>query len=232
MRALLRLVRLPLIPTAVADPWAGWFLAGGAIEARPLVLLAVFSVCAYAFGMVFNDLCDLPGDRTEHPARPLPSGTVSRRWAGALALALLGGAALAAWHLPPATRHVACALLASIAGYDAFLKVWPPAGAAGMGLCRALNFLTGALAADVGTISMSTASGAAVLGLYVCAITTISSRERLAPHLAPWVRRGLLMLIPLDAALCLAGTWDIAATALILSLLGVRLVLGRVLPVN
>ncbi|MBI4230187.1 MAG: UbiA family prenyltransferase, partial [Planctomycetes bacterium] len=207
LRAYFRLIRLPLVPTAIADTWAGWFLGGGTMEARPLAGLAGFSACAYAFGMVFNDLCDLPNDRIEHPERPLPNGAVSRRAAGAMALTLLGVSMLAAWRLPSGARTVACALLGAIAGYDALLKRWAPAGTVGMGLCRTLNLLTGALAAATPFGPRPAACAAAIgLGLYITIVTSVSVREAVNPALGIWVRRGILLLIPLDAALCFAGT--------------------------
>ena len=65
----------------------GYIIATGTIVPLALVLVPiVFAITAG--GNVFNDLCDLEIDRINRPDRPLPSGKVSPRAAGALATAL------------------------------------------------------------------------------------------------------------------------------------------------
>jgi geranylgeranylglycerol-phosphate geranylgeranyltransferase len=65
----------------------GYIVATGTIVPLALVLVPiVFAITAG--GNVFNDLCDLEIDRINRPDRPLPSGRVSPRAAGALATAL------------------------------------------------------------------------------------------------------------------------------------------------
>src|SRR5262249_58217553 len=75
LRPYARLVRLPNLPSALADIC----LAALAVRALPghwaafgLVLLS--SACLYSAGMALNDVFDLEQDRRERPDRPLPSG--------------------------------------------------------------------------------------------------------------------------------------------------------------
>jgi 4-hydroxybenzoate polyprenyltransferase len=96
----LRLVRLPNLATAVADPLAGFVIVAGLADlgwlppAGWLALLA--SACLYAAGMVQNDVVDLEIDRAERPDRPLPAGRIPLARAALMANGLLAVGALAA----------------------------------------------------------------------------------------------------------------------------------------
>ena len=101
MLAWLRLVRVPNLATAAADPLAGYLVVSGLREIGwppAACWVAVAAVVAlYAAGMVLNDVCDLELDRVERPERPLPSGAVSVSTAATVGAALLAaGVALAA----------------------------------------------------------------------------------------------------------------------------------------
>ena len=76
-----KLIRVPNLATAIADPLAGFLIAGGFYQYENLPLggwLAIASsLCLYAGGMVQNDVVDLQIDQTERPHRPLPSKQVS-----------------------------------------------------------------------------------------------------------------------------------------------------------
>ncbi len=107
--------------------------------------------------MVWNDFFDLEQDRRERPFRPIPSGRISRRTAGALGAALLVGgwcvALLAGWRgdgFQATPAAIAGLLVLAILLYDGWLKrTW--AGPLGMGACRLLNVLLGlTLAVDLG----------------------------------------------------------------------------------
>src|SRR6516165_8850631 len=95
LRPFAQLVRLPNLPTAVADI-ALAALAAGALPGRwPAFVLLVFaSCCLYCAGMVWNDYFDLEQDRRERPERPLPSGRVSLRAAVQLGAGLLAAGVL------------------------------------------------------------------------------------------------------------------------------------------
>ena len=66
MRPYLELCRIYLVPTALADSFAGFALAAVVLQEDedplPALLVAVMSVCLYSAGMVSNDLFDLEKD--------------------------------------------------------------------------------------------------------------------------------------------------------------------------
>lgn len=189
MRPLLALVRAFLFPTAIADSWAGYFLAraAGAASAGTFALgdvaalaaVAGASVLAYAFGMATNDLFDLRKDRSAAPSRPLPSGELSPRAAAAWS----AGMAAAALGLAAAVSAFASALilLGTALAYNGGGKRVPILGNLLMGSCRSLNLLLGALAATGGdgsvASSFAVSSSAVVLGLYTAGVTAISVLE-------------------------------------------------------
>ena len=97
LRPYARLVRLPNLPTPLADI----ALAGLAVDALPrrwpaFVLLLLASACLYMAGMVWNDFFDVEQDARERPERPIPSRQISRRSAGVLGAALLSAGVLLA----------------------------------------------------------------------------------------------------------------------------------------
>src|SRR5581483_11719795 len=94
----LQLVRLPNVFTAAADSLAGWLLVRGTFdEPRRWLPLVAASMATYAGGIALNDVFDYEADLRERPSRPLPSGRVSRRFAGWLGGGLLAlGPVLAA----------------------------------------------------------------------------------------------------------------------------------------
>jgi 4-hydroxybenzoate polyprenyltransferase len=209
LRPYAQLVRLPALPTALADVCLG-ALAAGALPARwaPFGLLLVASGCLYCAGMVFNDFFDLEQDRRERPSRPLPAGTVSTRAAVRLGALLLAAgvlfALLAGWAAGSALPGLLSALLAgAVLLYDARLKR-TRAGPLGMGACRFLNVLlgvsvTGTLARPVGPHL------ALVVGLYVVGLTWFarteartSSQSELAGAAAVLLA-SLLLAVPLPA---------------------------------
>jgi 4-hydroxybenzoate polyprenyltransferase len=80
---LLRVLRVPLAPTAACDSAACLLLALGAggITAWPgpvdWALLAATSLCVYGFGMGLNDWADRARDARLAPERPLPAGRLA-----------------------------------------------------------------------------------------------------------------------------------------------------------
>jgi 4-hydroxybenzoate polyprenyltransferase len=185
-----RLVRLPNLPTAVADV----ALAALAVDALPgswlpFLLLAAASSCLYCAGMVFNDWFDADEDRRDRPDRPIPSGQVSAAQALRLGAGLLGGglllAVLAGLVLSRAggagsflTPVLVAGILAGmILLYDGWLK-HTPLGPLVMGSCRFLNVLlgvsvTGGLAWPLGPHL------ALVVGLYIVGVTWFARHETL-----------------------------------------------------
>src|SRR5258707_92504 len=97
-RVYAQLVRLPNLPTALADiclaalalavqPASGDLVDGFRFDRLVLLLLA--SACLYSSGMAWNDYFDQEQDRRERPFRPLPSAHGTRRASAYFAVALL-----------------------------------------------------------------------------------------------------------------------------------------------
>lgn len=223
LRPWLELVRLPAVFTAPADVLAGLALAalaGVAINPLTALLLIAASAAIYCAGMAANDLFDAPVDARERPARPIPSGRVSRggAWTLVLALQLLGLAL--AWSVGPAALVAVGFTVLATYLYNAGFKDGP-AGPAVMGLCRYGNALIGLspIGFDPPSLMLAIPLGTA---FYVTAMTFVSRREvdgadRRALAL-PFA--GMLVGAALPAVWPLAGllpvTW--AAAAIILPL--------------
>lgn len=200
----LRLIRFPLIFTAVADSAAGYLVGlrrgTDSVEFGVVVLLAVVSACLYGVGMGCNDIADRHRDRLLHPGRVLPTGTITlgRAWAGVTVLLLLSGAALTTLSLLAAGAPKAigigrvslwCAMVGMIFLYDFGGKIFALGGPVLMGLIRACNFLLGLVYAPT-TLEMDRgiALFAGVSFIYVTSLTVISMLEDGPP------RRGLFAI--------------------------------------
>src|SRR2546423_6738340 len=144
LRVYTQLVRLPNLPSALADIC----LAAFALAAQPPVgrladgfpfgaflLLLLSSACLYSSGMVWNDYFDQEQDRRERPFRPLPSGRVKPGEAVCLGAGLMAAGVGCALIAGRVSLWLALVLVAAILAYDGWLKrTW--AGPIGMGLCR------------------------------------------------------------------------------------------------
>ncbi|WP_406696581.1 UbiA family prenyltransferase [Singulisphaera sp. Ch08] len=173
----LQLIRLPNVFTAAADSLAGWLLVRGSLESpeRWLPLVGA-SMAIYAAGIALNDVFDYEIDLKERPARPLPSGRVSRRfaaWGGGFLLLL--GPALAALSGSASSLIIALSLAACVLAYNLGLKR-TILGPEVMGSCRALNLILGmSQAANFGGPGGWLV--ACSLGLFVVGVTWISRSE-------------------------------------------------------
>jgi 4-hydroxybenzoate polyprenyltransferase len=223
MRAFARLLRLPNVFTAVADPLAGWFLVGGGSPAWQIALLAGASTCLYTAGIIYNDCFDYRLDCRERPERPLPRGEISRRAAATLGtvlmLAGLGLALLAG----KVAFGIALFIAAMVFFYNAWAKRIPLLGPLALGTCRFANFLLG-----MRCCPPRLWLAPAALGIYVTVLTFIAQREVERPAVRATVKRLLLGIIVLDAIL----TGDPVGGALVLSLLIPAFVLGKLLPMT
>jgi 4-hydroxybenzoate polyprenyltransferase len=174
LRTYAQLVRLPNLPTALADICLG-ALATGALPRRwaQFLLLLLASACLYCAGMVWNDFFDLEQDKRERPFRPLPSGRVTRRQAAWFGAALLAAGVF--WAALAGAVWLALALAAAILLYDGWLKS-TPAGPVAMGTCRFLNVL---LAVSVsGSLLWPLGPHLAlVVGLYIVGVTWFARTE-------------------------------------------------------
>jgi 4-hydroxybenzoate polyprenyltransferase len=184
LRALAQLVRLPNLPTALADVGLG----AVALAAQPpvgdledgfpyarLVLLLLASASLYCSGMVWNDYFDVEQDERERPFRPIPSGRVSAGAAARIGSGLMLAGLVFAFLAGVLSLILALLLVATIFLYDWWLK-HGPLGPVAMGMCRFLNVLLGLSLAGL----IPTPWGlhlAAVLGLYVAGLTWLGRTE-------------------------------------------------------
>jgi hypothetical protein len=186
LRQYLLLVRLPNAFTAPSNVLAGYFATTMPAEASGahLASLMVSSGLLYIAGIAFNDYFDIEIDRTERPARPLPSGSVPKRHAMAVALmAMIAANAITLFAAGPASLAVSLALSAVIIAYNYRLK-HTTAGPFAMGGARFLNVILGASPAISAALLAGTGAqfelaifAAASLFLYVVAITLLSKKE-------------------------------------------------------
>ncbi len=175
-RAYAQLVRLPNLPTALADICLG-ALAANALPQHGLAfaVVSLASACLYSAGMVWNDYFDREQDRKERPFRPLPSGRVSPRQAAQLGVGLLIAGVLLALPAGRTSFVVAVCLAVAIVAYDGWLKrTW--AGPLAMGACRFLNLLLGVSAC--GSLLWPLGGHLAlIVGLYIVGVTWFARTE-------------------------------------------------------
>jgi 4-hydroxybenzoate polyprenyltransferase len=191
-RVALRLGRVSNLPTVWTNVVAGVVLSGGSIDAVPLTLLFVALSLFYVAGMYLNDAFDRNIDSRERPERPIPSGRVSTTSVFAIgALLLLAGEGVLAimsygleggqgW--PPLVAGVA--LAAAIIYYDMSHKANPVSPVI-MGLCRALVYVTAALAVTSG-FSSPLFWGSGLMLAYLIGLTYAAKQENLAEVKNVW----------------------------------------------
>jgi 4-hydroxybenzoate polyprenyltransferase len=176
LRSYAQLVRLPNLPTALADICLG-ALAADALPRQGLAFAALLpaSACLYSAGMVWNDYFDREQDRRERPFRPLPSGRITPRQAMQLGAGLLILGVLLALPAGKTSVLIAVVLAAAILAYDGWLKsTW--VGPLAMGTCRFLNVLLGVSACG----SLVWPLGvhlALIVGLYIVGVTWFARTE-------------------------------------------------------
>ena len=179
----LKLIRVPNLATAIADPLAGFLIVGGFYEYETLPfggwLAIASSLCLYAGGMVQNDVMDLQIDQAERPHRPLPSKQVSFELAQFVSIGLLLLGVVLACVASVSMRDGAPAVIgvmltAAICGYNCYAKgTW--LGPLFMGGCRALNWSLGMVIA--GSASFPLWMIPCGMGVYVMGITLFARDE-------------------------------------------------------
>ena len=202
----LNLIRVPNLATAIADPLAGFLIAGGFYQYENLPLggwLAIASsLCLYAGGMVQNDVVDLQIDQTERPHRPLPSKRISFELAQVVSIGLLLFgfvlACVASLSMRDGTPAViGVMLIAAICGYNCYSKgTW--LGPLFMGGCRALNWSLGMVIA--GSASFPLWMIPCGMGVYVMGITLFARDEAGAGRRPQLLAGALVMSIGLLVA--------------------------------
>ena len=202
----LKLIRVPNLATAIADPLAGFLIAGGFYQYENLPLggwLAIASsLCLYAGGMVQNDVVDLQIDQTERPHRPLPSKQVSFELAQFVSIGLLLFGVVLACVASVSMRDgtpavIGVMLTAAICGYNCYAKgTW--LGPLFMGGCRALNWSLGMVIA--GSASFPLWMIPCGMGVYVMGITLFARDEAGAGRRPQLLAGALVMSIGLLVA--------------------------------
>ena len=186
VRALLELLRLPNVFTALADVAMGFLCTHATAQpAAQFALLAVASACLYLSGMVLNDYFDRDVDFEERPARPIPSGRISLAFARGLGWGLLVAGVTAGWMagMISATARsglIVTLLAVAVVSYDAVLKR-TPLGPWAMGGCRLLNVLLGMSAAAEPIAAMHWVIALGV-GVYIVGVTWFARTEATESH--------------------------------------------------
>lgn len=176
--ALLQLVRIPTVFTAMADIFLGFLLTRPSLApVDTFAFLLAASVCIYWTGMILNDYFDRDVDGQERPGRPIPSGRIPAGSALKLGVMLnVAGLGLAAC-AGQLSLQIALLLTLCVWLYDGALKKTPLAPLL-MGSCRLFNVLLGASASPTGAMwwcpQMHVAIG---LGIYVCGLTWFARQE-------------------------------------------------------
>lgn len=174
--ALMQLVRIPTVFSAMADIVLGFLLTHATLEpVKSFALLLVASVCHYWTGMILNDYFDRDIDAKERPGRPIPSGRISAPAALRLALALNVAGLIAAACVGMKPLIVAAALTAAVWLYDGALKKTFLAPLL-MGSCRFLNVMLGAsdIPGEFWCPHMYVPVG---LGIYIVGVTWFARQE-------------------------------------------------------
>jgi 4-hydroxybenzoate polyprenyltransferase len=177
----LLLIRLPNVFTTPSNILAGYFAAVTVAEAdiAHLSALMVSSGLLYVGGIVLNDYFDVEIDKRERPSRPLPSGSISKKHALAIAMVALLIANTIALVVGPISLAVSLVLTFAIIAYDYRLKhgIFGPFAMAG---ARFLNVILGASTVLLYINNHSYAivgAAAASLFLYIGVITILSKKE-------------------------------------------------------
>jgi 4-hydroxybenzoate polyprenyltransferase len=214
--AYVELARLSNAPTVASNAVAGAGLAAIAQSSgEPLrnwtgiALTAAACSAFYVAGMALNDLIDRRIDADERPFRPIPSGRVSPSGAAAFAsVGVIGGLWLLSGRGSPALT-AGVILVALIVAYD-LLHHRTRLAVFLMGGCRAMVYVTGALAAGLPSTWFPILLPATVLLAYVAGFSLIARHEAEAADsvgpgrsdFAALVR--LLPFLPLASVLVLA----------------------------
>jgi len=226
MRALGRLLRLSLAPTAAADIAAGVVAGAGRWPrgSEPFLLILA-SLSVYHGGMVLNDWRDRRGDRLDRPDRPIPSGRITPAAALILGSSLLAaGPLIALGASRPCAAAIGGIALAALL-YDLLLRgAWLGPGL--LACCRGGNLAAGLVLGTGGILAGPTLIPPISYAAYVFTVSRLARledadlehRRRANPALLLVIAAFVLVLAPcagflhplesrerLWAALALAG---------------------------
>jgi 4-hydroxybenzoate polyprenyltransferase len=214
-RPLLQLLRPPNLFTVPGDPLCALLIATHGQWSWRIAPCIIISLASYCAGLVINDLADFSEDLRDRPARPLPSGAVSRKAAIALAILFIAIALAAAASVSRILLILTLLLQAEILWYNLLAKKSPFLAPIAMGLCRGLSVLVGAVA--IGPPPTLAIAAAAVIAIYIAAVTALARREVANPKIPPLIGALIRALLFIQAAFCAAagGSGWIAAILLL-----------------
>ncbi len=199
-RALLELLRVPNLFTAVADVAMGVLFVTPLVGMNDTIALAALmgaSCLLYASGVVLNDVFDVHLDARQRPERPIPSGRMPFGLARMLGWLLLLGGMTLGWTAAAVVGQwgpglVALLLAGCIVLYNASLKA-TPFGPVVMGACRSLNVLMGmSILATPWQLHHGLVAGA--IGTYIAGITWFARTEAERSRRLPLILATLVML--------------------------------------
>jgi 4-hydroxybenzoate polyprenyltransferase len=231
LRTYLQLGRISNLPTVWSNTLAGAVLAAEACGARGIALSALAFSLFYTGGMFLNDAFDRGHDAREQPFRPIPSGKVTAAQVFTLGFGQLAlGAVLVA--VVALRRHTLLPAMIGCAGLGLAIVVYDlwhkqnPLSPVLMGLCRALVYVTAALALH-GSVPTPVLVGAFALFAYLNLLTAVAKRASVP---GKTVARFIAGISLVDAA-CIAAAGHpvlalVAALGFPLTLAGQRYVRG------
>jgi 4-hydroxybenzoate polyprenyltransferase len=220
-RPLLQLLRPPNLFTVPGDPLCGALLAGHGHWSWRILPCVIISLASYCAGLITNDLADFKEDLRDRPARPLPSGAVSRRLAVVLACVFMLAALAAAALVSSPVLILTLLLQTEILWYNLLAKKSPLTAPIAMGLCRGISVLIGAAAIFTFHTSYfiihNSLPAALLITLYIAAVTALARKETANPKIPPLIGQLIRALLFIQAAFCLAagGSGWIAAILLL-----------------
>jgi 4-hydroxybenzoate polyprenyltransferase len=173
-RAYLLLSRVSNLPTVWSNVIAGAVASGAAVAPFDIGRLAAGASCLYTAGMFLNDVFDCEFDAKHRPDRPLPSGHVTSNAAlrGAVALVAVGLLLIGGQPASGPPLAWSAALVVTIVYYN-WRHKRDPFGPLWMGTCRGLVYCVAASAVAT-TVSLRVGAAAAVMTLYVVALTQVA----------------------------------------------------------
>ena len=204
LQSYLRLARISNLPTVWSNVLAAAVLAGGSGAAPQTIVLVMLAMSLfYTGGMFLNDAFDQEIDARERPGRPLPAKAVSAMsvWTAGVAMMVLGMAIM--FYFSATAGAASIALAAAILIYDA----WHKGNAVApfiMGACRALVYVTTAIAVGQTTVTLA----ALALLAYVAGLTFAAKQEAFDRVEAWWP----FVMLAAPAVYAVSVTGNLAST--------------------
>ncbi|AUH51715.1 hypothetical protein CXB49_13255 [Chromobacterium sp. ATCC 53434] len=175
-RAALQLGRVSNLPTVWSNVAAGAALSGLPPGLPVLARLLLALSLIYIAGMFLNDAHDRRVDAIERPERPIPSGRAGVAEVFVCGYAMLAGGVLLLAGLGVPALLAGLLLAGCVVGYDLHHKQnrFSPLI---MGLCRALVYVTSALAVTGGRLPPPVWLGAMLLLAYLVGLSYAAKHE-------------------------------------------------------